>query len=134
MRKYYIGEEPMACPRPRVTKSGRAYMPKKYTNWKKLAGVYLFEQWQGEVYSSAVSVRIIAVFKRLSRTPKKRPERIWKASKPDADNIAKSCLDLMVDVGILEDDNIVARLVIEKHHAGLGEHAHISIEVANVEE
>jgi hypothetical protein len=40
----------------------------------------------------------------------------------------------MVDVGILEDDNIVARLVIEKHHAGLGEHAHISIEVANVEE
>jgi hypothetical protein len=40
----------------------------------------------------------------------------------------------MVDVGILVDDNIVSRLVVEKHYAGLGEHAHIAIEVANVEE
>ena len=109
-------------------------MPKTYTDWKKSAGAWLFEEWDGEVFTLPVTLRIVAVFKRRSNTPKKRPDRAWKGTKPDVDNVAKACMDLMVDVGILSDDNIVCRLVVEKHFAALNEDAHIWIEVSNVEE
>lgn len=134
MKRYYIPEAPIACPRPRVTKQGRAYMPKTYTDWKKTVRAWLFEEWDGHVFSLPVSMKIVGVFKRRSSTPKKRPDREWKGTKPDIDNIAKSCLDVMVDVGILSDDNIVCRLVVEKHYAGLNEDPHIWIEVSSVEE
>tara|TARA_R110000751_G_scaffold8607_4_gene33618 strand:+ start:3783 stop:4181 length:399 start_codon:yes stop_codon:yes gene_type:complete len=131
MKTYYVPVAPKACPRPRVTKRGHAFMPKAYTDWKKSVVAWLFEQWDGETFTEGVTVNIMAVFKRRSSTPKKRPNRELKISKPDVDNCAKAILDSMVECKILHDDNLVCILNIEKWYAALGEEPHMYIEVDN---
>ena len=129
MIQFYVPEQPMACPRPRVTKRGHAFMPKKYTDWKSSVVAWLFTEWDGHRFTGPVEVKVVAVFKRLSSTPKKRPERALKITKPDIDNVLKACLDSLVECEILEDDNLVCRTVVEKWFAALNEEPHIFIEV-----
>lgn len=129
MKSFYIPMQPMACPRPRVTKRGHAFMPKPYVTWKRSVIAWLFTEWDGHRFESGVSLRIVAVFKRRSSTPKKRPNRELKTTKPDIDNVAKACMDAMVECEILKDDNLVCMLQVEKWFAALNEEPHIYIEV-----
>ena len=86
--------------RPRVTRSGHAYMPSGYRDWKDNASFDLAQQTQ-ERALEGVSIDVCLVGKHNRRG--------------DADNVSGAILDALVDANILRDDNMkcVRRLTVE---------------------
>lgn len=87
----------------------------------------------------AISVQIVAVMPRPAslcgvskRTgePLQSPVRRWHATRPDADNLAKSILDGLRS--FWRDDAQVASLTIVKHVAALNESPHYHVTVATI--
>ena len=67
--------------------------------------------------TGAVTLAITLVYPHRRRTAKRdRASLIAKVSKPDAGNAAKHIEDTLVRMRFLEDDQQVARLLIEKWH------------------
>ncbi len=64
-----------------------------------------------------VALSVTLIYPHRSRTPKRDAVRlIAKVSKPDAGNAAKDLEDTLVRLRFLEDDQQVARLLVEKWH------------------
>lgn len=62
--------------------------------------------------------RVIATLAFHLRRPASAPRRVrYPLRKPDVDNLAKSVLDALVNVAVLNDDNIVTDLTISKRFA-----------------
>lgn len=102
----------MGCPRPRVTRSGHAYMPDAYTAYRDALGA-AYGAAGGEHHGSApVSVHIDV----MRALPKSRPKRVASEpdlGKPDLDNVAKAVLDALNGVAY-DDDSQVVSLVVNK--------------------
>ena len=117
---------PVAKERPRMTKTGRTYTPKKTRQWEAMASQAMCVQWRPRpLIVSAVAVEIWAVYSR----PKKRPRtvtreawesgmRVWRPSRPDLDNVIKAVLDAAQLAGILKDDGLVVHIMARKLYAG----------------
>jgi len=91
--------------RPRVTKSGTAYSPRGYYQWKQTAIAILSQQWGDRpVIEGPVEV-VITLSGRHRRSG-------------DSDNIAGSILDAAVQAKVLRNDNLVVipKLSIELQH------------------
>lgn len=132
--KLVIDGQPVAAPRPRVTRMGRAYLPKHYTDYKKSAILQLRCQNKAHPISEDMHIHVEYVFKRLANTPKRQKRRIYKSKKPDIDNCIKSTLDCLVDAGVLLDDNIVVSISAVKYMAALGEEPHTTINIRGIDE
>ena len=52
---------------------------------------------------------------------------MWRISKPDVDNVCKSCLDALVTAGVLRDDVLVTELVARSLVAADGEAPHTRV-------
>lgn len=129
-----IEGQPVAAPRPRVTRMGRAYLPKHYTDYKKSAITQLRNQNTKHPLTDDTCIHVEYVFKRLANTPKRQVRRIYKSKKPDIDNCIKSTLDCLVDAGVLLDDNIVVSISAVKYMAALGEEPHTTINIRGIDE
>ena len=132
--RLYIEGQPIAAPRPRVTRAGRAYMPKTYTDYKKSAITQLRNQYKDKPLDNPVYMYVEFIFKRLSKTPKRQVDRVYKLKKPDIDNCLKSTLDSLVDAGVLLDDNIVVSINAVKYIAAIDERPHVTIYIGDVNE
>lgn len=118
--------EPVAKERPRLSKCGRVYTPKKTRQWEAMASQAMCLQWgKRPLLASAVLVKIWAIYPR----PKKRPRtvtreawesgmRIWRPSRPDLDNVIKCALDAAQLAGVLKDDGFVVHINARKLYAG----------------
>ena len=62
--------------------------------------------WMPKKIRCAVEVRTIFKFDRPSGIPK---WKIYKAEKPDVDNLEKSCFDSLVKSGVLVDDSQIVK-------------------------
>ena len=109
--KFTVMGDPIGKQSPRMTRTGRAYIPAKsrgYINSVTLAA--------SEVLKSPLDCAVAIEIKSYKARPKalsrkKDPDcAMWCHKKPDADNIAKSVLD-----GLKPwfDDAMVVRLVVE---------------------
>ena len=103
---------PTACPRPRVTRSGRVYYPVKYREWVKemkgrLSDVY--------VPDGPIMVELTFVIHRPKRLG--TGEREYHDKRPDLDNLVKSVLDALP----IEDDARVVKIVADKFYASSDE-------------
>lgn len=80
--------------RPRVTRSGQAYMPSSYRGWKTDAITQLRIQW-GQAnpvdFPASVTIELVGKHRRSG----------------DADNTSGALLDAMVQAGVLKGDNLV---------------------------
>lgn len=132
--RLYIEGQPIAAPRPRVTRAGRAYMPKTYTQYKKSAITQLRCQYKDDPLDKPVYMYVEFIFKRLAKTPKRQKDRVFKIKKPDIDNCLKSTLDSLVDAGVLLDDNIVVSINAVKYIAAIDEPPHVTIYIGDVNE
>ena len=105
MYEFHIN--PMACPRPRFTKYGRPYMPKKYMDWKK----DLVQMMEDKKHGLAHPIKIKLEFVFYGEN------KPWghHYQKPDVDNLCKSFLDAAQDSGLLIDDSVVFSLTATKH-------------------
>lgn len=125
MRSFVIHGEPVAKGRPRFNRySGRAFTPEKTINYENLVKMEYLSAYPNEKpYPKDVplSVDIKAYFPIPSSTSKKKREKmlgeeIRHTKKPDADNIAKSCLDSILGIAY-EDDSSVVDLRVSKWYS-----------------
>ena len=79
--------------RPRVTRSGHAYLPSSYAHWKRAAIAQLTGQWRGGPIDQPVAIGIILTGRHSRRG--------------DCDNISGAVLDALVQSQILIDDNLI---------------------------
>jgi Holliday junction resolvase RusA-like endonuclease len=124
-----ISGQPVACPRPRVTKTGHAFMPAKYKAYKAQAVSELQAQWELEPIKKGCRVVVFYIFQRPKSTPKKQTKRKHKKTKPDIDNLQKSTFDALVQAGVLHDDNVIYEIRATKFIAGINDDPHTQIHI-----
>ena len=107
---------PVPCPRPRVTKSGIVYYPKRYTDYKKVLSALLQQQWGLREEADFYYLSLEFYFSYPKSHPKKtRQEAAPMRKRCDLDNLAKGMMDAMQDVGIIRDDRQISALDLSKH-------------------
>lgn len=130
-----LESKPMACPRPRVAK-GCAYMPSTYVRWKREQKSKIRRQTKQKGITSPVLIVMSFVFKRpQSMMRKADPQgRIFKATKPDIDNLCKSVMDVLQDCRLITDDSQVVGIKADKWYGAMEENKksernHIKIDI-----
>ena len=98
-----IAMPPMGKSRPRVTRSGHAFMPSKYVKWKKdfaTRAVFAWRPWPKITGSFSIKITI------GTKSGKMRS---------DLDNSAGSVLDALQDAGLIANDRdcrqLMARII-----------------------
>ena len=113
--------EPVACPRPRVTRTGRVYYPKKYQEWIKEAKIHFSKM---TIPKGAVHIDVIFVFHRPKRL-KRYGDREIHDKRPDLDNCVKALLDALP----MDDDCRVSSIRARKYYAAWDELPNIELYV-----
>ena len=92
--------------RPRLTRGGRAYTPKKTREWQERAVRALKTQWAGDAWEGPLRVDVLGIKTRPKRLHRRKDPAglIWRTAKPDRDNVDKIALDSLVKAGIIKDD------------------------------
>ena len=104
--------------RPRYTRTGRAYTPKRTRDWEQLAAKLLYQSslgFQASPDDGPIGVELTFIHKRPKRLCRKSdPDgRLWRPIKGrggDIDNQIKSILDACQAGRIIEDDAQVVEL------------------------
>jgi Holliday junction resolvase RusA-like endonuclease len=107
------------------------YEQEETRNWRAIASDVFVRAAAGvRVEDESVLVHVFAVGKRPRSLPKKLGcGRLWRTTKPDADNVAKSVCDALVQAGVLRDDTLVGRLVVDSLIAADGEAPHVRVRI-----
>lgn len=127
-----IPGEPVAKGRPRFTKTGRAYSPKKTANYEKLVQYHI--KAQGGKQAKGPIKATIKVFKSVPKSWSKIRKQqaldgeILPAVRPDLDNYIKAILDAANGL-LFEDDNQVVDLVAYKRYAKM---PYVELEIAEL--
>ena len=124
---------PTAQPRPKATTIngyGRIYQAEKshpIHDYKASVRLAASQVHTGAPLEGPLRVDITCIF------PSKSKHRKYKATKPDADNLAKSTLDAL-NGRLFRDDGQVVSLSIDKWHAAKDEQPHVDVRVICLEE
>lgn len=118
--------EPIACPRPKVTRHGSTYYPMNYKIWIKEMRQRLESM---EIPNGSLHIDLLFIVKRPKalRNPK---ERILHSKRPDLDNMVKAVLDALP----LDDDARIVSLSAKKYYAAAGEQPQIELHLMSCEE
>ena len=119
MISFQLQGEPLGKARPRFSrKTGRAYTPQKTVNYEARVAEAAARAMDGqEPFEGPLRLTIRADFLvPQSWSAKKKAAAVWKASAPDADNIAKCCKDGMNRI-VYRDDAQIAELTVQKRYA-----------------
>jgi Holliday junction resolvase RusA-like endonuclease len=105
--------QPVPKARPRITRSGHAYTPKKTKEYEKLIQSHLPQI----TIDQPIHVSIVAIFQRPQRLKRKTDPQLLipHTKRPDLDNVVKSVLDSLNL--ILSDDSIVCSINAQKFYA-----------------
>jgi Holliday junction resolvase RusA-like endonuclease len=115
-----IYRQPVATPRPRVTRFGKVYYTKNYKEYLKVLRDDLKHY---EIPDGALSVSIRFVLKRPQRL--RKGDRIIHDRRPDLDNLVKGVLDALP----IDDDARVVQLSAIKWYASSEEAPNILLEI-----
>jgi Holliday junction resolvase RusA-like endonuclease len=121
MIKFTIPGEPVAKGRPRVTKTGIAYTPKKTKDYETLVQEIYFSTFGQTMFTEPLTMHINAYFKIPKTASKKKKEQMLQGiirpvKKPDCDNIVKSIADALNNIAY-EDDKQLVRVSIDKFYS-----------------
>ena len=105
--------EPIACPRPRVSRFG-TYYPPKYANWKKQASFLLAKMQPSQ------NLYMEFIIKRPKRL--KKGKRVLHTKKPDIDNLIQAIFHALPF-----DDACIHTITASKWYASSDEAPHILI-------
>jgi Holliday junction resolvase RusA-like endonuclease len=102
--KAFIPLQPMAAPRPRVTRNG-TYNDPKYTNYKK--AIALIVKSKFKVSDKPIGMYVDFYFEQpKSWSKKKKEETLWHTSKPDIDNLQKGVKDALNGIAYVDDSQV----------------------------
>ena len=98
--------KPKPAPRPRVTRRG-TYNDKDYTDWKKGLGLIAKNKIKKHL-ENELFVKIEFFYEIPKSWSKAKKENAkWHKSKPDIDNLLKSCLDSLNGIAYKDDAQVV---------------------------
>jgi len=128
---FRIEGAPIAKGRPRVTRSGHTYTPKRTRDWEKMAVVSMRAQNATlQALDEPLRVECRFVFSRPKATPKRASSaRLPKPTRPDLDNLVKAVLDAGSKAGLYTDDARVVETLASKWYAAVGETAHVELSI-----
>lgn len=112
MGQFTVPGEPVAMGRPRFTRSGRVYIPKKTQDAINNIASYAAENINERGIEEPIHMSVVFYFKRPKRM--KRGPSVYKATKPDIDNCLKTVMDGINRSGIWKDDNQVVSMSADK--------------------
>lgn len=116
--------DPIACPRPRVTRQGRTYYPKKYKDWVKVMTKRLSDL---SIPEGGLHVDLVFVVKRPKSL--KKGDRILHTKRPDLDNMIKAVLDALP----IKDDAVFCSISAKKYYAAFEELPQIEIYIKSTQ-
>lgn len=120
----YINGDLVPCSRPKVTRTGRAYYPAKYKNFKAAAVLQLKNQYKAPPIKGALEVEVLVLSTRPKSKSKKKTEDVriprYKA-RGDLDNQLKTVLDSMEEAGIIENDSQIYKINVSSWYIKKGE-------------
>ena len=111
--------EPKPKGRPRFTRGGHAYTPKKTHDYEKELKEYYY-QFADDFYRCAIQIRLTFNMP-IPKSTTKRDRRLISegvfkfTKKPDVDNLVKAVLDALNGVAF-EDDSLITKIVAEKKY------------------
>lgn len=114
----YFSGKPITSPRPRATRQGHIYMPKKYMNEKsRLINevAVQIKQQNHVILDEKCSIEIDFYFPAIKSMKNEIP--VYKGTKPDIDNLIKTVLDVLTDAAFWTDDNIVVSITARKWYS-----------------
>ncbi|MFU0784281.1 RusA family crossover junction endodeoxyribonuclease [Clostridium sp.] len=119
--EFTVPGQPVAKARPRVTKRGFTYTPKKTVNYENWVKECYYTQNKDKRLNGQIRAKIRAYFSIPKSTSKKKRNEIIAGDirptkKPDTDNIAKIILDSLNTIAY-DDDKQVIFLQIEKFYS-----------------
>lgn len=124
---------PVAQPRQRhgiVNGHVRNYLPSNNPvhAFKAAVKVAAYDEYKGTPLNEPLQIKIIAVFPRPASMIWKTKDmvRIYKTSKPDFDNLAKSVCDALNGL-LWRDDSLICSATIEKWIAAGNEQPHVFV-------
>ena len=123
---FSVPGQPVGASRPKFDgRRKRTYYPDAHKKWESKAVGWGRLAWGEKPIAAPVGVRITAILERPKTVRQRKSalrSRILAPVKPDADNIAKLCLDACVKAGIIADDNLVCELTVTTHYGWIGDH------------
>lgn len=133
---FVVRGAPQGKGRPRFTRSGHAYTPKKTVEYENRIVASYLEKYKKLLpfqSSDEIVIQITAVFEPPASASQVRKERMlqgeFPTKKPDIDNICKAFMDAMNGV-VYPDDKQVVAVVMKKVY---GEHAHVRVDLESIE-
>ena len=122
---YTINGQPRPMPRPRIARSGRAYMPKKCMDDIERMRIQLRAQRQMDPELGPVKLTARFFFRRPKSMKTKRypPEAIEKANRPDLDNCFKTIADAANKI-LYADDCQIQAFTAAKFYCAIGSEPH----------
>ncbi len=144
-----IPGDPVGKGRPRLSTRGghaRAYTPAKTRTWEAGAALVLRSAHRGYPIAAPVRVVVNAVQERPKRLLPRSAGgsfpvrqacplgRLWRPTKPDADNALKAVLDALVLADVIVDDVQAVEVVARSLYGDIGETSRVEVEVVLVGE
>ena len=124
---FTIQGKPIASARPRITRLGRAYIPKATREAKQAVCSAAIEANKGRPpLENAVCVHLGFYFRPPKNMLKKDLENVVRPKKPDIDNLIKTVLDGLTKAQVWKDDNLVVSISASKLYS-LDERTEIQI-------
>ena len=111
--------DPVAKGRPKFTRTGHAYTPKKTSDYEKAIRDY-YQEEGGELFVGPIEVKLVFQMPVPKGYPKRAIKQIEEGSlkhtkRPDLDNMAKAILDALNEVAFTDDSHITKLTLVKRY-------------------
>jgi Holliday junction resolvase RusA-like endonuclease len=134
---FYVSGKADPQPRPRMTRTGRAYNPPTADAWKAAVRA----EWanhQSDLSTAGLKLTLCFVLARpaghwTTKGALAKSAPLQHTSKPDADNLAKAVMDALENAGAFGNDSQITDLRISKRWAAFSEVAGCQVILAEID-
>lgn len=123
----FVEGTPKPQPRPRMARNGHVYNPHTADSWKdEIKAAFLSCRKKTITGPVRLTVRFSIPLPKGMKMANSVP--IPHVKKPDTDNLLKSTMDSLTDIGVWEDDSQVYEILVGKYYTGRKTGAQIVID------
>jgi len=131
IQTFIVKMQPVAKGRPRFTKQGRTYTPKKTKEATDAIAKKIYETREEQIPSD-VPVSVYCRFLCKRPLAMRKGDRVLKTTKPDVDNYLKLVMDACNQAGVWHDDSQVVEILAQKWYCADYEEPEVQIQISRL--